>query len=108
MVGEGTYAINLVQFVVLTAERVYSLPLSRDDMQVIQSMAQVITDRGGFFPVIIKDTDDKIGIATVHDGPSPAPREIIAPVVGDHSKDSDTYHNKFQDPDKFLRAGGFR
>src|SRR5215213_8052084 len=55
---EGTYAINLVQFIVLTDERVYSLPLSRDDMQVIQSMAQVITDRGGFFPVIIKDTDD--------------------------------------------------
>src|SRR6185503_15277022 len=48
---EGTYAINLVQFIVLTDERVYSLPLSRDDMQVIQSMAQVITERGGFFPV---------------------------------------------------------
>jgi len=105
---EGTYAINLVQFVVLTDERVYSLPLSRDDMQVIQSMAQVITERGGFFPVIIKDTDDKIGIATVHDGPSLAQGEIIAPVVGDNSKDSETYHNKFQDPDKFLRAGGFR
>jgi uncharacterized membrane protein YqiK len=105
---EGTYAINLVQFVVLTDERVYSLPLSRDDMQVIQSMAQVITERGGFFPVIIKDTDDKIGIATVHDGPSLAQGEIIAPVVGDHSKDSGTYHNKFQDPDKFLKAGGFR
>ena len=105
---EGTYAINLVQFVVLTDERVYSLPLSRDDMQVIQSMAQVITDRGGFFPVIIKDTDDKIGIATVHDGPSLAQGEIIAPVVGDNSKDLETYHNKFQDPDKFLNAGGFR
>jgi uncharacterized membrane protein YqiK len=105
---EGTYAINLVQFVVLTDERVYSLPLSREDMQVIQSMAQVITDRGGFFPVIIKDTDDKIGIATVHDGPSLAQGEIIAPVVGDNSKDSETYHNKFQDPDKFLKAGGFR
>src|SRR5829696_866269 len=105
---EGTYAINLVQFVVLTDERVYSLPLSREDMQVIQSMAQVITDRGGFFPVIIKDTDDKIGIATVHDGPSLAQGEIIAPVVGDNSKDLETYHNKFQNPDKFLKAGGFR
>src|SRR5215204_4307240 len=105
---EGTYAINLVQFIVLTDGRVYSLPLSREDMQVIQSMAQVITDRGGFFPVIIKDTDDKIGIATVHDGPSLAQGEIIAPVVGDNSKDLETYHNKFQDPDKFLKAGGFR
>jgi uncharacterized membrane protein YqiK len=105
---EGTYAINLVQFIVLTDERVYSLPLSRDDMDVINRMAQVITERGGFFPVIIKDTDDKIGIATVHDGPSLGQGEIIAPVVGDDSKNSETYHNKFQDPDKFLKAGGFR
>ena len=105
---EGTYAINLMQFVVLTDERVYSLPLSREDMQVIQGMAQVITERGGFFPVIIKDTDDKIGIATVHDGPSLGQGEIIAPVVGDDSKNHETYHNKFQDPDKFLKAGGFR
>src|SRR6185503_2357058 len=47
---EGTYAINLMQFIVLTDERVYSLPLSREDMDVINRMAQVITERGGFFP----------------------------------------------------------
>ena len=105
---EGTYAINLVQFIVLTDERVYSLPLSREEMQVIQSMAHVIAERHGFVPVIIKDTDDKIGIATVHDGPSLAQGEIIAPVVGDDPKNDGTYHNKFQDPDKFLKAGGFR
>src|SRR5512141_3075535 len=105
---EGTYAINLVQFIVLTDGRVYSLPLSREDMDVIQKMATVIAERNGFLPVIIKDTDDKIGIATVHDGPSLGQGEIIAPVVGDDPKDADTYHNKFQDPDKFLRAGGFR
>src|SRR5512141_324683 len=105
---EGTYAINLVQFIVITDGRVYSLPLSREDSDVIQKMATVIAERGGFFPVIIKDTDDKIGIATVHDGPSLAQGEIIAPVVGDDSKDEETYHNKFQDPDKFLKAGGFR
>jgi uncharacterized membrane protein YqiK len=105
---EGTYAINLVQFIVITDQRVYSLPLSREDMDVIQKMATVIAERGGFFPVIIKDTDDKIGIATVHDGPSLAQGEIIAPVVGDDSKNEATYHNKFQDPDKFLKAGGFR
>src|SRR5512146_2364460 len=58
---EGTYAINLMQFIVLTDERIYSLPLSRDEMQTIQGMAQVIAERGGFVPVIIKDTDDKIG-----------------------------------------------
>lgn len=105
---EGTYAINLMQFIVLTDERIYSLPLSRDEMQTIQGMAQVISERHGFVPVIIKDTDDKIGIATVHDGPSLAQGEIIAPVVGDDPKNADTYHNKFQDPDKFLKAGGFR
>ena len=105
---EGTYAINLVQFIVLTDERVYSLPLSREDMDVINRMAHVISERGGFFPVIIKDTDDKIGIATVHDGPSLGQGEIIAPVVGDDPKTPETYHNKFQDPDRFLKAGGFR
>src|SRR5512141_2207499 len=105
---EGTYAINLIQFIVLTDERIYSLPLSRDEMQTIQGMAQVISERGGFVPVIIKDTDDKIGIATVHDGPSLAQGEIIAPVVGDDPANHETYHNKFQDPDKFLKAGGFR
>src|SRR5690349_15339199 len=105
---EGTYAINLVQFIVLTDGRVYSLPLSREDMDVIQKMANVIAERNGFVPVIIKDTDDKIGIATVHDGPSLGQGEIIAPVVGDDPKNPETYHNKFQDPDKFLKAGGFR
>jgi uncharacterized membrane protein YqiK len=105
---EGTFAINLMQFIVLTDERIYSLPLSRDEMQTIQGMAQVISERGGFVPVIIKDTDDKIGIATVHDGPSLGQGEIIAPVVGDDQKNDETYHNKFQDPDKFLKAGGFR
>jgi uncharacterized membrane protein YqiK len=105
---EGTYAINLVQFIVLTDGRVYSLPLSREDNDVIQKMATVIAERNGFLPVIIKDTDDKIGIATVHDGPSLGQGEIIAPVVGDDSKNESTYHNKFQDPDKFLKAGGFR
>ncbi len=105
---EGTYAINLVQFIVLTEGRVYSLPLSREDMDVIQKMANVIAERNGFTPVIIKDTDDKIGIATVHDGPSLGQGEIIAPVVGDNPQEEETYHNKFQDPDKFLKAGGFR
>ena len=42
---EGTYAFNLAQFVVITEERVYYLPLSRDDQSVIQSMAEVITER---------------------------------------------------------------
>jgi uncharacterized membrane protein YqiK len=105
---EGTYAFNLVQFIVITEERVYSLPLSREEKDVVTRMAAVIGERGGFRPVIIKDTDDKIGIVTVHDGPSLHQGEIIAPVVGDDPAKEDTYHNNFQDSDRFLKAGGQR
>ena len=105
---EGTYAFNLMQFVVITEERVYSLPLSRDDTAVIVRMAEVIKERDGFRPVIIKDNDDEIGIVTVHDGPSLPQGEIIAPVVGDNPEKADEYHNKFQDADRFLKAGGMR
>ncbi len=105
---EGTYAINLMQFVVITDEKVYSLPLNRDEAQVIQRMAEVISERKGFFPVIIKDTNDQVGIVTVHDGPSLAQGEIIAPIVGENPAAPDTYHNNFQNPDHFLAAGGNR
>ena len=105
---EGTYAINLVQFIVITEEQRLLLPLSREEADIIRSMAEVIAERGGFRPVVIKDTDDMIGIVTVHDGPSLAQGEIIAPVVGDDPSNAETYHNKFQDADHFLAAGGFR
>ena len=105
---EGTYAINLAQFVVITEERVYYLPLSRDDQTVIQNMAKVIAERSGFTPVVIKDSDDLIGIVTIHDGPSLPSGEIIAPIVGGDSTDPQTYHNNFQMPDRFLKAGGLR
>ena len=105
---EGTYAFNLVQFIVITEERIYTLPLSKEEGETIRSMAEVIAQRGGFRPVVIKDTDDSIGIVTVHDGPSLGQGEIIAPVVGDDPDQAETYHNKFQDADNFLRAGGQR
>lgn len=105
---EGTYAINLAQFVVITEERVYYLPLSRDDQTVIQNMAQVISNRNGFTPVVIKDSDDQIGVVTVHDGPSLPYGEIIAPVVGGDPSNPLTYHNNFQMPDRFLNANGLR
>jgi uncharacterized membrane protein YqiK len=105
---EGTYAINLMQFVVITEGRVYSLPLSREETTIIQGMAESIAARHGFQPVIIKDTDDLVGIVTVHDGPSLKQGEIIAAIVGDDSLQESTYHNKFQDADRFLAAGGFR
>lgn len=105
---EGTYAINLVQFVVITEERVYSLPLNRQDEEVIRGMAQFIAERQGFRPVVLKGADDQVGIVTVHDGPSLPQGEIIAPVVGDSAATEETYHNKFQDADRFLHAGGLR
>lgn len=105
---EGTYAVNLAQFVVITQERVYYLPLSKEDESVIQNMVKVIAEREGFTPVVIKDSDDKIGIVTVHDGPSLPTGEIIAPIVGTDGNNPDTYHNNFQMPDRFLKAGGLR
>jgi uncharacterized membrane protein YqiK len=105
---EGTYAINLAQFVVITEERVYYLPLSKDDETVIINMAEVIGERQGFRPVVIKDNDDLVGVVTVHDGPSLPSGEIIAPIVGSNSEDSETYHNNYQMPDRFLKAGGLR
>ena len=105
---EGTYAFNLVQFIVITEERIYTLALSKEEGDTIRGMAQVIAERGGFRPVVIKDTDDTIGVVTVHDGPSLGQGEIIAPVVGDDPAQAETYHNKFQDADNFLRAGGLR
>jgi uncharacterized membrane protein YqiK len=50
---------------------------------------------------------DTIAIVTVQDGPSLAPGEIIAPAVGNDSSDPH-YHNNYQDPEAFLRAGGRR
>jgi uncharacterized membrane protein YqiK len=105
---EGTYAINLAQFIVITDERVYYMPLSRDDSSVIQRMVEVIAERDGFRPVVIKDLDDKVGIVTVHDGPSLPTDEIIAPIVGQDTENTETYHNNFQMPDRFLKAGGQR
>ncbi len=105
---EGTYAFNLVQFIVITEERIYTLALSKEESDTIRGMAEMIGQRGGFRPVVIKDTDDTIGVVTIHDGPSLGQGEIIAPVVGDNPAQAETYHNKFQDADNFLRAGGLR
>jgi uncharacterized membrane protein YqiK len=105
---EGTYAFNLAQFIVITEEQVFSLPLSTEDEALVKRMAKVILERDGFTPVIIKGSDDMIGIVTVHDGPSLPQGEIIARTVGDDPLMPPTYHNNFQDADKFLAAGGMR
>lgn len=104
---EGAYAINLAQFVVLTKGTTYALALDADDSALFKSMAGLIDSRNGFQPVVIKDSDDVIGVVTVHDGPSLPEGEIIAPTVGNRAEDPN-FHNNYQDPEHFLAAGGNR
>ena len=109
IVREGTYAFNLAQFIVITEDRIYYLPMgNRSEENFINTMAVGLKERGGFKPIVIKGADDKVGIVTVHDGPSLNKDDIIAPTVGDDASKPETYHNNFQDPEKFLIAGGFR
>ncbi|QUI25209.1 flotillin family protein [Vallitalea pronyensis] len=108
IIREGTYAFNLAQFVIITKEHIYSLPLEKSDAATIQKMADKIHERQGFTPIIIKGVDDMLGIVTVHDGPSLSQDHIVAPTVGDDSMQTATYHNNFQDITKFLAAGGYR
>ncbi len=105
---EGIYAINLAEFVVLTEDQLYYLPLDRSELETFQKMSAIIAERGGWRPVIIRGADDAVGIVTVQDGPSLASGEIIAPTVGEDPHQATTYHNNFQDADKFLAAGGQR
>ncbi len=105
---EGTYAMNLVLFVVLAPERLYYLPLDGHDLEAFDRMSELIEERDGFRPVVIRGAEDRVGIITVHDGPALPPGEIIAHLVGNDPAISETYHNSFQDPDKFLTAGGRR
>ncbi len=109
IIREGTYAFNLAQFVIITEDRTHYLPMGNNAEQgAITKMAEVLQERNGFSPIVIKGADDKVGIITVHDGPSLNKDDIIAPTVGDDSRNPETYHNNFQDPEKFLKAGGFR
>ena len=105
---EGTYAINLAQFAVITEERVYFLPLNREERAVFAEMSTVLTERGGFSPLVLEGSADVLGVVTVQDGPALSGEQIIAPIVGASSTATESYHNSFQDPEKFLAAGGRR
>ncbi len=105
---EGTYAINLAQFLVVTEGKLFYLGMSREEDGIFRQMAMTVAERGGFTPVVIKGADDLIGVVTVHDGPSLAQGELIAPIVGEDASDLRTYHNNFQDPEAFLAGGGRR
>ena len=102
---EGTYAINLVQFVVITDETVYSHQLRREEEATFLEMSSRIADRDGFRPLTI--LGDQVGVVTIHDGPGLEEGEIIAPIVGASTSGAE-YHSNFQDPEAFLRAHGRR
>ena len=105
---EGTYAINLAQFGVIGRDAMYFHVLDGGDQALFREMAGTIAERDGFQPLVLKDKDDLLGVVTVHDGPSLSEGEIIAPVVGADPKQPEIFHNNFQDPEAFLRAGGRR
>jgi uncharacterized membrane protein YqiK len=105
---EGTHAINLAQFVVLTEDGIYGIALDDMTLKTLEAMSATLSERHGFQPVVIRDAEDKIGIVTVHDGPSLPSGEIIAPEVGGVVSDKHTFHDNFQRPAQFLNAGGNR
>lgn len=98
---EGTYALNLAQFIVITRNETYYMPLNLpgEDSQ-IQTMSKLIHERKGFTAQIISEGSDDIGIVTVHDGPPIDNGELIAPSVPGH--------NMYQEPQAFIDNGGTR
>ncbi len=103
---EGTHIINPALFVVMTEEATYSMSLDSKEKAYYEQMRGVLDERGGFTPVVIKETtgshdSDQLAVVTVQDGPGLLKDELLAPDVGDS-------HNAFQEPEKFLAAGGRR
>lgn len=103
---EGTYAINLAQFIVITPGEIKAIfNSSKSERMELVSMQKTLLERNAFNPVIIMsnggEASDIMGIVTVHDGLSLQDGEIIAPYVGEE-------HASFQDPEKFLALNGRR
>ena len=103
---EGTHIINPALFVVMTDEATYGLSLDKDEQAYYDNMRDVLDARSAFVPVVIKEMpgtheSDQLAIVTVMDGPGLPRNELLAPDVGDA-------HNSFQEPEKFLAAGGLR
>lgn len=103
---EGTHIINPALFVVMTEEATYSMSLDVLEKAYYEQMRGVLDERSGFQPVVIKEVtgshdSDQLAVVTVQDGPGLLKDELLAPDVGDG-------HNAFQEPEKFLAAGGRR
>jgi uncharacterized membrane protein YqiK len=125
---EGVYAINPALFTVISENAVFALKVvqTRAEQESLGRWLAELRAASGFDPVVVgkgtavaaipghdsavvaaETPADSLAIVTVHDGPSLAPGEIIAPTVGGDLADAD-YHNNYQDPEAFLRAGGRR
>ena len=103
---EGTHIINPALFVVMTEEATYSLPLDTREQDYYDKMREVLDQRRGFVPVVIRSIgdvaeSDLLAVVTVHDGPALPRDDLLAPDVGDR-------HNSFQEPELFLASGGKR
>jgi len=111
---EGTYAINLAQFVVLAEDRVYALPLPGDadaDAKggiggILAAVHDDLVARGGFRPLVIRE--DKLAVVTTHEGQSLPEGTIVAPIVGAEPADAARYHHDYQNPETFIDAGGYK
>jgi len=111
---EGTYAINLAQFVVLAEDRVYALPLPGDadaDAKggiggILAAVHDDLVARGGFRPLVIRE--DKLAVVTTHEGQSLPEGTIVAPIVGADPADAARYHHDYQNPETFIDAGGYK
>ncbi len=130
---EGVFAINTSLFVVITEDRVYAGLGERVDMYA--QWQEELRAKDGFRPVVIggvRRADratsppdlpgalspaeqkeaadllaaDTIGVVAVHDGPTIASGEIIAPEIVAPPGEPD--HNYFQDTERFLALGGKR
>lgn len=103
---EGTYAINLAQFVVITQKEIKAIYTgNKQERLELESMQGTLTLRDAFVPVVImgkgNDISDLMGIVTVHDSSPLQQGEIIAPEVGEG-------HVSYQDPEQFITLGGRR
>ena len=119
---EGVYAVNLGLFVVISEDFVYRLDFQgKAELQTLVSWQKELAQIQGFSPVVVggpvtvrdpldparEVTVDGIGIVAVQDGPTLGPGEIIAPAAGVERSDKN-FHSNYQDPEAFLRAGGYR
>ena len=101
---QGAYPINTALFAVLTEEAIHAIRLGEDG--TLDADHQRICSGKGYAPVILDQ--DMVGVVTVHDGTGLDHGEIIAPAVGTDEGRPETFHNSFQDIEKFLSAGGRR